>query len=133
MDKFQEEVEFCNEALQDALKKENLMEMANLAPDETGFKHYIWCGPSGTKHGYRIKVVNETGRLDSDDFFSLSITDNPEVIAGESKISAKELNKIKKWIIKNKDLLIKHANRQVDDKRFRKLVENTELEKKISP
>lgn len=92
-----------------------MINLANLKPASTGFKHYIWVGKPDPRHGHRIKVVNETGRIDPDDSFSLSISDEPKIVAGESRIPARELNKIKQWIKLNKDLLIRHARMEIDD------------------
>ena len=43
--------------------------------------------------------------------FSVSIEDNPRVLAGDSSIvSAKVLEQVKEWIILNKDLLLEYWN-----------------------
>ena len=92
-----------------------LIEMANLGPKTTGFQYYIWVGKPSPKHSHRIKVVNEPGRIDPANSFSISITDEPKIVAGKSTIPQKVLNNIIKWVKLNKDILIKHANMEIDD------------------
>lgn len=100
----------------------SLMEMANLEPEETGLDYLIWIGSSPAVHGDRIKVVLEKGKVTSKNSFSLSIQDEPEIVAGNAdSLSAKELKKIKSWIKQNKENLIKHANAEITDRQFRKL------------
>ena len=99
----------------ESITKKALMEMANLSPKTTGFAYYIWVGPPSPKHSFRIKVVNEPGRIDPTDSFSLSIEDNPKVVAGKANIPQKVMNNIKKWITLNKEILIKHAKMEIDD------------------
>lgn len=120
-DKFKEELKFfdsiCEELQEDV---ENLMEMANLEPEETGLDYLIWIGPSPSVHEDRIKVILEKGKVTSKNSFSISIEDEPKVVAGKADISAKELKKIINWIKQNKDILIKHAKSEITDRQFRK-------------
>lgn len=92
-----------------------LMEMANLRPVSTGLPVYIWAGPPPPQHSYRIKVMNEPGRFDNDDNFSVSIEDDPKIVAGVCELSASDLKKVFELVKKNKDLFIQHAQKKIDD------------------
>jgi allophanate hydrolase subunit 1 len=102
-------------ALLKAPVTENLAEMANLTPKTTGFSHYIWVGPPPASHGHRVKVVNEPGRIDPENSFSISIEDQPKIVAGTAGIPKKELNSIIEWVRLNKDILLRHARMEIDD------------------
>jgi len=80
-----------------------LLNMTNLNPTFTGLKHYVWAGGCP-----RIKVVNEPGRLDPKNCFSVSISDEPSVVAGTSKIPEKQLKAIFAWV-RTHDLLSAEA------------------------
>lgn len=99
-----------------------LMEMANLGFKETGIAHYVWVGPHPATHGPRVKVVNDTGRIDPYDSFSVSIpSDNssPKIVAGIARISGKELQKVFTWVSLNREALLLHAAMQIDDSELR--------------
>lgn len=97
------------------IPESRMVEMANLDPRETGFRFFIWVGFPDPRHGGRVKVMNEPGRVDINDCFSLSITDNPSVVAGHCKIPAKDLKQIKKWIKLNKEILTRHSRMEISD------------------
>ena len=97
------------------MKTQDLTEMANLNPKTTGFPYYIWAGPPPASHGHRIKVVNEPGRIDPQNSFSISIEDKPRVVAGKANIPTKDLNSIIEWVKLNKDILLRHARMEIDD------------------
>jgi hypothetical protein len=86
--------------------KENLWEMSNLFPKNTGLKHVIWISTlSGREnHSARIKVDYKK------ELIPMIISDNPEVKGTKTIIPAPILNPIKKWIIINKDLLLNYWN-----------------------
>lgn len=80
-------------------------EMANISTKKTGLDYIVWISPQSgkEKHSARIKV-----KIDNN-FVPITISDNPEV-KSSVKIDAKKLNRIKKWIIKNKKVLLKYWN-----------------------
>jgi len=81
-------------------------EMANLSRKKTGLDYIIWImhQTGKEKHWARIKV-----KIKGQDV-SITISDNPEWLSDTVKINAKEFNRIKKWIIMNKDVLLKYWN-----------------------
>jgi hypothetical protein len=115
---FKEDIQVCEEQM------EELTEMANLRPAFTGFKYYIWVGPNPASHGPRIKVVNEPGRLDPKNCFSVSISDDPAVVAGTSKIPEKQLKEIFAWVKTHKDALLAHARLEIDDDELRERIKS---------
>jgi len=92
-----------------------LMEMANVATKRTGLNQVIWISSKMGSHGPRIKVSNNNSKFDLSDNFSVSISDNPEVISGEVKIKNSDLKKIKEWIKLNRNVLMKLWEGQYDD------------------
>ena|ERR1700737_4649248 len=93
------------------LEQHELFAMSGLRADKTGLPNsiYIWFSTDmGMSHGPRIKVSNTRGKYNKTDNFSMSISDNPIVVAGTAKdFKPYELVAIGKWILLNKDLLIK--------------------------
>ena len=91
---------------------EMLVEEANYSHDVTDLPHVIKVstnlGRDGklNVHGPRIKVSNIPGKASKDDNFSVSISDEPEVMAGEVNIHSKHLQHVKEWIRLNKDHLL---------------------------
>lgn len=88
------------------------LEMSNLFPDKTGLNYTIWIAiKSGReKHGPRIKII-------ANDFeISMSISDDPEIKRkkGKMNIDSKSLQKIKKFITQNKNVLLDHWNGLID-------------------
>ena len=102
-------------------RQQMLIEMANLDSEETGFAHYIWVGPPDPRHGHRIKVVNEPGRLDYQNTISVSISDHPKIVAGKpsSKLNSKKINWIFEFIKLNKNILLQHARQEITDRQLR--------------
>ena len=63
--------------------------------------------------------ISKKGKVNPKNSFSISIEDEPKIVAGQSNITAKELKKIFEWIKKNKDVLVKHANMEITDRQLR--------------
>lgn len=99
---------------------EILFEMANPRPEDTGLPMCIFISPKGyTKHFARIKVCKEYGaKFKPYDTFTVTIQDSPKIIGDIGEIKPKDIEKVKKFIIKNKDLLIKHWKYEISDKQF---------------
>ena len=91
-------------------KIKELTEMSPMyTPQETGLKEYIWVSPKRASHGPRIKVYDTPGGKN----FSVTIEDNPRVVAGKSFVNAREFKEICKFIIKHKDDLIGYWNSEL--------------------
>lgn len=85
---------------------EDLFEMTNLFPRTTHLPFTVWISPKGkAKHGPRIKV-------DSSPEAIVSVEDAPRLIHGD--LSSKDFQKIKEWIILNKEALLRHWNLETD-------------------
>ena len=87
------------------LYKRKFYEMANISRQKTGLDCIIWImyKTNKEKHVPRIKIkINN-------DFVPISISDEPELKV-QIKIDSKLLNKIKKFILINKDILLKYWN-----------------------
>ena len=85
------------------LYKRKFYEMANISKQKTGLDFIIWImyKTNKEKHGPRIKIkINN-------DFVPITISNDPELKAS-IKIDSKSLNKIKKFILINKDILLKY-------------------------
>jgi hypothetical protein len=92
----------------------NMMEIANLRPENTGLSFFVWVDEMGEyrkdKHSTpRIKLAKNNPK---NFIASISIDKNPVVLAGDVK--AEELTSIKKWINLNFDLLMKHWKGNID-------------------
>lgn len=88
----------------------HLQEISNLNKKYTGLsKGFVWIGTKFAygkqiQHGARIKYTDENNRNYK---ISVSISDNPKVVAGkESSIPEKNLKELDKWIKLNKKKLL---------------------------
>ena len=80
-------------------------------PQETGLKEIIWVSAKNASHGPRIKVYEYSKGPN----FSITIEDEPRVIAGKCFVNAKELRKIFDFIIKYKTALIGYWNSELTE------------------
>ena len=97
---------------------EPILEFADLTPKETNLKCVIWVdGARNMKHGKRIKFQNNTSsRLNGGELIPVTICDNPDVpekLKSKIQIKQKELNRIKQWILLNKQVLIDYADGKI--------------------
>ena len=93
-------------------KIKELTEMSPMyTPQETGLKEYIWVSTKRASHGPRIKVYEYSKGPN----FSVTIEDNPRVVAGKSFVNAREFKEICKFIIKHKDDLIGYWNSELTE------------------
>ncbi len=90
------------------LFEDMLSEMANLRQKATGLPVNIWISSKEPSHGPRIKVQNNyLLNLQASNFFSVSISDEPKVVAGDiGNLSSKDLQSVYKWVILYKDDLL---------------------------
>jgi len=110
-------MEFINEYLED-LYDDNLSEMSNMEPERTGLSVFIYVSPKKHSTGPRIKVSNIKGKAWSEkDNFSVLISEKPRIVKGECKLSKKELEKIFKFVIINREVLLDYWNFKIDTTR----------------
>lgn len=103
--------------------------MANLYPKRTHLPVVICVDILGSarkgKHNEpRIKVQNVKGDKTVDDTFSLSISKNPEILAGKRKLSNDEYKEIVKFVSDNYDVLMKHWNQEIDEDELKEIIYN---------
>lgn len=96
-----------------------LEEMSNLIKRKTGLPVNIWVDDIGVERNVehnepRIKVQNNTSDKRQDDTFELTISKNPYVISGICKLSSKNLNKVKNYVIKYYEPLMDYWNQKID-------------------
>jgi|SRR3954468_10944297 len=98
----------------------NLWEMVNVSPRDTGLRTYIHCYSGPLRHAPRIKVQIDPGPPNYRNSVSVAIHD-PEIVDGRPnrrsrfKDSAYHSD-VKQFINKNRDLLLRHARKEIDDR-----------------
>ena len=87
---------------------EQLIEMANFRPSETGLPMVCWIRPDAkVQHQLPYLKVNQIlGNKVSDLYCSLSISNEPEILVGEWLLGSKNLRAVKNFIIAHKDTLL---------------------------
>ncbi len=94
------------------IEAEQINEMApTYTPKETGLKEIIWVSAKMASHGPRIKVYE----VSKGPNFSVSIEDDPKVVAGNVFCNNKELNKIFDFVKKYKNELIGYWNSTITE------------------
>ena len=121
-------IEKLNEELQRLLEedyiesnKQKLYEFADFVPDDTNLSCVIWVdGPRNIKHVKRVKFQNNTAnKLNGGELIPITISDNPEIPNSvKLKIQEKDLNKIKEWIVLNKQTLIDYSDGKITTKQL---------------
>ncbi len=99
------------------IRQGEINEMAPaIQPEKSGLKYVIWASSDNASQGPRIKVYEtEAGRGRN---FSVSISNNPKIVAGKSFASDKELRQIFDFIIENLDNLIGYWNSELSSTEF---------------
>jgi len=86
-------------------------EFANISDKTSGIKriilHAFSQGDKELNHSPRIKVSNIYGKYRSEDCFVIGVLDL-EIKKGTPKITSKELEQVKEWIVVNRKQLIKY-------------------------
>lgn len=125
--------ETIDELLQTVYTDEMLLEMANISQHATGLDVIIWVQTNNTqstgRHNLpRIKFQNNTAtRVQIHELIPISISDDPKILLNNNdlnkiKISQAQINGIKQWIVKNKEILIDYWQEQITtDELFQKL------------
>jgi hypothetical protein len=103
-----------NKSLEAAMKtveenqtnQEDLYELANLYPRDTGLPMTIWVSPKGNaRHDVRIKVCLSPGdRMDAANTAVVGVRPQPRVIAGQ--LPAQDFAAVGKWITLNTAALV---------------------------
>jgi hypothetical protein len=106
---------YCN-----VITDDELLEMCNISPKTTGIENvYIWCGPNPHSHDKRIKISNVPDKWSKSDCFTITIPDLR--IIGEvnkSLIDNHELNKIKRFILENIDIINQYSEEKISTDEF---------------
>jgi hypothetical protein len=86
--------------------EDDLFEMANLYPRDTGLPMTVWVSPKGrARHDVRIKVCQTPGdRMDADNTALVSVRPQPRLLHGD--LSASDLDAVARWIAANRDALV---------------------------
>ncbi|MBR3412241.1 MAG: hypothetical protein IKG81_06095 [Bacteroidales bacterium] len=126
--------ETIEELLQTVYTDEMLLEMANISQNTTGLDVIIWVQTNNTqstgKHNLpRIKFQNNTAtKIQINELIPISISDEPKILLKNNdlnkiKISQTQINGIKQWIMKNKEILIDYWEEKITtDELFQKLI-----------
>lgn len=96
-----------------APETEGLFEMANLSPKSTGLPFVVWISPkAGAPHDVRVKVSKGPKVQPSE---LISVTVRPDVaIVGAGKMSAHDLELLRKWIRLNEDVIVKYWDGDIE-------------------
>ena len=125
--------ETIDELLQTVYTDEMLLEMANISQNTTGLDVIIWVQTNNTqstgKHNLpRIKFQNNTAtKIQINELIPISISDEPKILLKNNdlnkiKISQEQINEVKLWIVKNKEILIDYWDEKITtDELFQKL------------
>ena len=112
---------------------EMLLKMASISQNTTGLDVVVWIQTNNTqstgKHNLpQIKFQNNTStKIQINESIPISISDNPEILLKNNdlnkiKISQAQINGIKQWIMKNKEILIDYWKEEITtDELFQKL------------
>ena len=92
-----------------------LMEMSNISSKTTGIEGVvIWLGPNPHYHGRRVKVSNDIGKFNRSNCFTITLPDmNIIGDVNSNLIDSKKMEKIKKFISINMDVIIKYSDEEI--------------------
>jgi hypothetical protein len=96
------------------LTENNLFEMANIKPKESGLPLVIFASTKYDMHAARIKVSNIPNTFSKDDNFVITISKTPKIVAGKPKYNQQQINDIYDWILLNYDTLMKFWKDEYD-------------------
>lgn len=107
-----------SEKLDRLIEQAYLWEMATVAKQKTNLKVLVYISPKQGSHGPRIKFLNDYGnRMIPEKLVSMTIEDEPRIIDTKNKIviSQTDLDKLKQWVILNKQVLLDLWNHKFND------------------
>ena len=92
-----------------------LMEMSNISSKTTGIEGVvIWLGPNPHYHGRRVKVSNDIGKFNRSNCFTITLPDlNIIGDVNSNLIDNKKMEKIKKFISINMEVIIKYSDEEI--------------------
>lgn len=101
--------------LQEHIESQTLNEMANVSKRTTGLPMCIWVlSEIPVEHNLpRLKFQNNySDKVQPKEMIPVSISDNPVLLIKnlKLKISSRDFELLRKWIIKNKELLLRYWN-----------------------
>jgi hypothetical protein len=100
-------IDEIEEKFETAILEAPMLEMANLAPSDTGLPVVIWFGEVGGQHGPRIKVSNIKGKFSKTDNFVVQVSKDAIILTPRSvKLKSYEVDLIQDWIKINYDTLM---------------------------
>lgn len=115
------------------LDEDYFLEMANAVKEDTGLPYDIWLDSRGKERNIshnlpRIKV-DVDGNL-----IPVIISDDPRIPDNIKIKTFRKFNEVRKFIIQNKDVLLKHWNKELTDREVLNLlnVSNKEIPGQIS-
>lgn len=113
------EIENLSKERKEALNEITLWEMANLKKSRTGLPVLVYISGNKSSHGPRIKFLDSYADSIGENWellVPLTVYKNPEIpIEHKLNIKRKDLEKVKKWVIKNYDLLMALYNDEIDE------------------
>ena len=94
--------------------EDDLFEMANLYPKNTGLPMTIWISQKGgANHDVRVKVSPSHGaKMDIHNAAVVSVRPRVEVLHGN--LQAKDLEAVRRWVVLNAQAIIDYWNGEID-------------------
>ena len=101
--------------------------MANLYPKRTGLPSIIWVDNLGkarnVEHNLpRVKIQNIPGDKAVDDTFEVSISEQPEILKGQCKLSRKQKQEMLQYISDNCETFLAHWNQEIDEDELKEIL-----------
>lgn len=117
-----------DETIKLIIEEQRLVEMSNLVKRKTGLPVNIWVDDVGidrdVEHNLpRIKVQNDTADRRQSDGFELSIENDPKILSSTCKLSSKDFQAVRSFVIKYKQALIDHWNQDIDIEDLKEIIE----------
>jgi len=92
----------------------DLSEMANIRPANTGLTMCIYVSDKenvASNNSARLAVSKTYGdKISKSNLFTMTISDNPEVIGNTGDIKEKDIKEVKNFILRNKQSLLDYWN-----------------------
>ena len=90
------------------VKLDQLFEMVNIYPSDSGLPMTVWVGPRGnTRHDVRIKVnMTHGNHMSINNTAVVAVRPTPWLVAGH--LSSTDLQEVTKWIRLNETAIVDH-------------------------
>jgi hypothetical protein len=94
-------------------KADELYEMANLYPAETGLPMTVWVSPRGRpRHDVRVKVNRSHGpRMTITNTVNVAVRPMPRILTGQ--LAPADANAVFAWVALNQDALVDYWNGRI--------------------